>query len=222
MRRTLAPFWYVRTSNMPWASSGEPTGYSTGRVEWSASVAMARSRSIPKETQRCQSGRKASTQRSSINVAKASFNQMPFHHFIVTRSPNHMWAISWETTSAIRSSSRRDAALRIDQEEGFAEGDAPQVLHGPEGEVGDGEEVELLGGVGDAEPIGKEAQGVSGSLQGERRQIFLARYVDDPDRRAVDVDRWGGLEVSDDEGHEVGRHHHRVGEQDPSSPAGQR
>ena len=30
-----------------------------------------------------------------MNVAKASFSQMPFHHFMVTRSPNHMWAISW-------------------------------------------------------------------------------------------------------------------------------
>ena len=35
-----------------------------------------------------------------MKVAKASFNQMPFHHFIVTRSPNHMCAISWATTSA--------------------------------------------------------------------------------------------------------------------------
>jgi hypothetical protein len=35
-----------------------------------------------------------------MNVAKASFSQMPFHHFMVTRSPNHMWAISWATTSA--------------------------------------------------------------------------------------------------------------------------
>ena len=30
-----------------------------------------------------------------MNVANASLSQMPFHHFIVTRSPNHMWAISW-------------------------------------------------------------------------------------------------------------------------------
>ncbi len=44
-----------------------------------------------------------------MNVAKASFSQMPFHHFMVTRSPNHMCAISWHTTSAIRSSSTRAA-----------------------------------------------------------------------------------------------------------------
>jgi len=42
-----------------------------------------------------------------MKVANASLSQIPFHHFIVTRSPNHMWAISWHTTSATRSSSTR-------------------------------------------------------------------------------------------------------------------
>jgi len=40
-------------------------------------------------------------------VANASFNQMPFHQPMVTRSPNHMWASSCSTTSATRSSSLR-------------------------------------------------------------------------------------------------------------------
>ena len=40
-----------------------------------------------------------------MNVANASLSQMPFHHDMVTRSPNHMWAFSWATTSATRSSS---------------------------------------------------------------------------------------------------------------------
>ena len=40
-----------------------------------------------------------------MNVAKASFSQMPFHHFMVTRSPNHMWASSWLITSVTLSSS---------------------------------------------------------------------------------------------------------------------
>ena len=35
-----------------------------------------------------------------MNVANASFSQMPFHHFIVTRSPNHMCAISCTIVSA--------------------------------------------------------------------------------------------------------------------------
>ena len=40
-----------------------------------------------------------------MNVANASFNQMPFHQRIVTRSPNHMCASSCETTSATASRS---------------------------------------------------------------------------------------------------------------------
>ena len=40
-----------------------------------------------------------------MNVAKASLSQIPFHQRIVTRSPNHMWASSWATTSATRSCS---------------------------------------------------------------------------------------------------------------------
>ncbi len=56
-------------------------------------------RASPKSTHRCQSGRKASVHFISMKVAKASLSQMPFHHFMVTRSPNHMWAISWAITS---------------------------------------------------------------------------------------------------------------------------
>jgi hypothetical protein len=37
-----------------------------------------------------------------MNVANASLSHSPFHHFMVTRSPNHMWASSWATTSATR------------------------------------------------------------------------------------------------------------------------
>ena len=51
---------------------------------------MAAARDTPKVTQRRHSGFHASTARSSMNVANASLSQMPFHHAIVTRSPNHM------------------------------------------------------------------------------------------------------------------------------------
>ena len=34
-----------------------------------------------------------------MKVANASLSQIPFHHFMVTRSPNHMWASSWAITS---------------------------------------------------------------------------------------------------------------------------
>src|ERR1700728_33270 len=94
---------------MPSASLGGPTGYSMGRVEWTPSTAKAASRDGAKPTQRSHDGRKASTQSVSMKVAKASLSQMPSHQPMVTRSPNHMWANSWATTSATRSSSARAA-----------------------------------------------------------------------------------------------------------------
>ena len=44
-----------------------------------------------------------------MKVANASLSQIPSHQRMVTRSPNHMWAISWATTSATRSRSARAA-----------------------------------------------------------------------------------------------------------------
>ena len=85
---------------MPSQSAGDRTSYSTGRVLASESVSNAAERSSPNSVQRSQSGRKAAHAAISMNVAKASFNQIPFHQRIVTRSPNHMWASSWATTSA--------------------------------------------------------------------------------------------------------------------------
>ena len=79
---------------MPSASAGLFTSNSIGRVEARASVSKAADRDRPKSTHRCHWGRNASVQRISMKVANASFNQRPFHHFIVTRSPNHMWASS--------------------------------------------------------------------------------------------------------------------------------
>ena len=105
MRRTDAPFSYVSASNIASASLGAVTGTSIGRVFCKPSSASAAARETPNVTQRCHSGFHASTASISMNVAKASLSQIPFHHDIVTRSPNHMWATSWATTSATRSSS---------------------------------------------------------------------------------------------------------------------
>ena len=169
-------------------------------------------RDRPKLTQRSQSGRNASVTFISMNVAKASLSQMPFHHFIVTRSPNHMWASSWAMTSATFCSSPCVAVLGVDEEQRLAERDAAEVLHGAEGEVGDGDEVELVAGVGDAEVVGEVAQRERADLEREGGEVALAGRADDAQRRAVDVDRLGDLERADDERHQVGRHRHRVGE----------
>ena len=90
---------------MPSASAGETTSNSTGRVLARLSVSKAAVRSRLNVSHRFQSGRKASHAATSMKVAKASLSQMPFHHRIVTRSPNHMWASSWATTSATSCSS---------------------------------------------------------------------------------------------------------------------
>ena len=90
---------------MPEASSGECTGYSIARVERNASTSFAAVTPRAKVFHCSQSGRHASTVTSAMNVANASFSQMPFHQRIVTRLPNHWWASSCATTSAMFSSS---------------------------------------------------------------------------------------------------------------------
>ena len=76
------------------ASAGVTTGYSMGRVEARASTSKAAARSAQKPDHMSQSGRHASTALTSMNVAKASFSQIPFHQRMVTRSPNQRWASS--------------------------------------------------------------------------------------------------------------------------------
>ena len=100
----------MRRSNIASQSRGARTSNSMGRLAWRPSTPIAAARETPKLTQRFHSGFHASTASISMNVANASLSQMPFHHSMVTRSPNHMWASSWATTSAMRSRSECDAA----------------------------------------------------------------------------------------------------------------
>ena len=105
----------------------------------------------------------------------------------------------------------------VNEQSGLSEGDQTQVLHGPEGEVRDGDQVEFVAGIGDAEVVGEVAQRERGHLFGKGGEVGLAGGVDDANRRAVDVHRVSGLKGSDDEGHEVGRHHHRGCESDQAA-----
>ena len=75
---------------MAFASSGEATGISIGRVASRASVSIEWTRFPENVSQVFQSGRYASMHFMEAKVANASLSQIPFHHFIVTRSPNHM------------------------------------------------------------------------------------------------------------------------------------
>ena len=149
-----------------------------------------------------------------MNVANASFSQMPFHQRIVTRSPNHMWASSWATTSATTSLLALRARGRVDEQQVLAERDAAEVLHRAGGEVGQGEQVDLVARVRDAVVVLEPAQAEGADVEAEPGEVALAGHVHDAQRDAVDVDRLGGLERADDEGDEVRAHHHRVGEAD--------
>ena len=129
---------------MPSASSGVITSYSTVRVFSSASTSSAAARPSANSSQVFHSGLYASTPRCSMNVANASLSQMPFHHFMVTRSPNHMCAISCTIVSAAPDISSRVTCVGIEQQARLAERDAAEVLHRAEREVGERDEVALL------------------------------------------------------------------------------
>ena len=111
------------------------------------------------------SGLYASTPRCSMNVANASFSQMPFHHFMVTRSPNHMCAISCTIVSAASDISSSVTCFGIEQQSRLAERHAAEVLHRAEREVGERDEVALLARIRDAVVVGE----VTGSRTCRRR-----------------------------------------------------
>jgi hypothetical protein len=71
-----------------------------GLVEasWSVPIAQGTSR-FWKASHRFHSGRMAAVAFSSMKLANASLSQAPSHHAIVTRLPNHWWAISCPMTS---------------------------------------------------------------------------------------------------------------------------
>ncbi len=78
---------------------------------------------------------------------------------------------------------------RVDEQQVLAERDAAEVLHRPGGEVGQGEQVDLVARVGDAVVVLEPAQGEGADVEAEPGEVALAGDVDDAQRDAVDVDR---------------------------------
>ena len=76
--------------------------------------------------------------------------------------------------------------LRVDQEGRVAERDQTQVLHGAGREVGNGDEVKLVAGVGDVEVVGEELNGVNGRLHTNLSEVALADGVDHAHRDTAD------------------------------------
>ena len=106
--------------------------------------------------------------------------------------------------------------LGVDEQQRLAEGDAAEVLHRSEREVGDGDEVQRVAGVGDVEVVGEVEERELGHVEPEGGEVELPRRAEQPQRGAGHVDRLGDLERTDDEGDQVGGHRHRLGEADPA------
>ena len=78
-----------------------------------------------------------------MNVANASFSQMPFHQRIVTRSPNHMCASSCAIDVGDRGELGLGRLVGVDEQEALAVGDAAEVLHRALREVRERDHVHL-------------------------------------------------------------------------------
>ena len=67
---------------------------------------------------------------------------------------------------------------RVDDQQHFAERHAAEVFHRAEREVGDGDQVDLVGGVGDCVVVGKPVEGCGGDIEGERGAVALTGAMD--------------------------------------------
>jgi hypothetical protein len=81
-------------------SCSDSTGWRILRALDRLSLRSASERVRTRFTMTSQSGRKRSRMFSPIQLAKASFSQRSSHQAMVTRLPNHWWAISWAQTLA--------------------------------------------------------------------------------------------------------------------------
>ena len=141
---------------------------------------------------------------ASAQVAKPSLSQMSFHHFIVTRSPNHWCANSCAMTSACerradvvacRGSSRSSTSRNVTR---------PGVLHRARREVGHGHEVELRVRVAHVEVLAELVDEGGGDVEREAGEARAPLGRDDADRKRL-LAPLGDVEVADREGHQVAR-----------------
>ena len=169
-------------------------------------MARAKSFSRPKDTQRRQSGRKSSRQQRLMNVANASFSQIPFHHFIVTRSPNHMWAISCSMTSAMRDSSDTEAVAGSQSRSVSRNVTQPRFSMAPWAKSGTSTRSSFDAGYGRSKYVREPSERMHGHLEGEGGEVLLADRGDDADRDTAGVLRSARLQGTRHEAHEIGRH----------------
>ena len=209
-------------SNIPSRRRASARGTRSGGCCRRASTSNAAARERRNVLQRSHSGRKASTASISMKRGERLVQPdavPPLHRHEVAEP--HVGELVGDHVGD-RSQLGLGGAVGVDQQRGLAVGDAAEVLHRARREVGERDHVELVARVRDAVVVGEEAQARTRRPPARTPSggPCRARY-DDPQRRAVDVDRLGGLERADDERDQVGRHLHRVGEPDrPLAVAG--
>ena len=97
--------------------------------------------------------------------------------------------------------------LRVHQQGGFTVGDAAPVLHGPRGEVGNGDVVQLGQRVGDVEIIVEISQQLDRGVEGEPGLVLFASRGPYADFRAVGSVGLHRYDVADNKGQQVGGHY---------------
>ena len=111
--RTDPPLAYVMPSKFTCTSSRSLISATTGWVEGSWSWRYAQVFSIALKVVQAASHSVASAVAIvDAHSANDSFSQRSFHHFIVTRSPNHMCASSWRIVTTRRSFTASVTLLR--------------------------------------------------------------------------------------------------------------
>ena len=189
MRSSAPPFWYVSTSNMPSQSCGERTSYSTGRV-LRQRVGLERRRALEAEQRPALPVRAVGVAGGELHERGERLVQpdaVPPAHRDEVAEPHVGQLVGDDVGDELLLALRR--RRRVDEQQALAERDAAEVLHRPGGEVGQGEQVDLVAGVGDAVVVLEPAQGERADVEAEAGEVALAGHVDDAQRDAVDVDR---------------------------------
>ena len=109
----------------------------------------------------------------------------------------------------------------VEEQPRLSEGDAAQVLHRAEGEVGERDEVALLAGIRDAVVVLEELDRERADVERELREMAAPGHVRDPHCHSARVDRLGHLERADDPRDQIGRYRDRRPESDPDVSVGQ-
>ena len=112
--------------------------------------------------------------------------------------------------------------LGIEQQPRLAERDAAEVLHSPEREVGERDQIAFRARIRDAVVVGEERDRERADIEREVREMGAARLIRHSHRDTARVDRLGDLERPHHPRDQIGRHRDRLAEPDADVAVGQR